>query len=1005
MRIRRAAALLTAGLIAVTAWGVRPAVGDASSALVQGWWDGYYVCTINPAGTPDVTSKNSPGYTNGWVQGCAAGKDSRVDPVPAAQPNLTDEGQVGYISGWYACWKRAPANVPPIGNVSPDWGNGWTHGCADAGLKSRAPTPPKTQPSQGGTGSGGQTGGGLAPAQLQGIFPAAGPAAGGNTVKINGTGLTGATAVRFGDQSAPSLRVVSDAEIDAVAPKGQPDTTEVVTVVTPDGVTLAAATGVYTYQTGPFTAGFAPTTASPGQTVTLSGTAPAAAVLNAYLYCPGGCGTAQFGFEASGGANCSGACVTKPLGPATATPDGTYSLSFPVPAKATPGAASVMVGCDACSAGWTSANGLTIANAATPQPQVDPGFGAGTEDGYWACYGQGHAVPLTNPVKDRFWDYAKGYEEGCREGLAGYAFNTGETTLDTRQNFGSVAFDPRVVGAGSATTLHGELLVRAQTELPGNVGWYPQDWSGTTVSWSLMYSPSGVTGDPATESGATSVTRFDGSDNYFSFPITIPVARGPLLLSLSSRALSMAEELPTTPSVTMVSPARGPVWGGDKITINGWGLDDPQAVSFGDTPAASFSVQSEHQIVAVAPPGAPGTVEVTVTTPYGSSPVSEADGYTYVPGQAPGPIGAVAGALTAGGAVAPGRQVTVSGTGPANATLQTGLFCSGDCDGESLGAVSTDGGGHYTTTFTLPALTKQGTLSPYALAIGCDGCGAGWTGIPLAAATTSSTPPTVAGISPSSGPDTGGQTVTVTGSGLTTDTQAHFGTVAVPVLGATSDGTSLTVTTPPGADGRVDVTVTNGGGTSATSRATAYTYQPPVQPPLPQPPTPPAQPPLSLPPTPTATPVVTGVTPAAGPDTGGQVVTIAGSGFAADAQVTFGPYNTATVAAVSPDGKQITARTPPDLDGPMDVQVATAAGVSPLQRADRYTYQPGPAQAAPSGSPVPGSPSPPGGQACNPAIPAYLQPGCEQPAPSQSPSAGQACNPAIPAYAQPGCKP
>jgi len=343
-------------------------------------------------------------------------------------------------------------------------------------------------------------------------------------------------------------------------------------------------------------------------------------------------------------------------------------------------------------------------------------------------------------------------------------------------------------------------------------------------------------------------------------------------------------------------------------------------------------VQSEHQIVAVAPPGALGTVEVTVTTPYGSSPVSEADGYTYVPGQAPGPIGAVAGALTAGGAVAPGRQVTVSGTGPANATLQTGLFCSGDCDGESLGAVSTDGGGHYTTTFTLPALTKQGTLSPYALAIGCDGCGAGWTGIPLAAATTSSTPPTVAGISPSSGPDTGGQTVTVTGSGLTTDTQAHFGTVAVPVLGATSDGTSLTVTTPPGADGRVDVTVTNGGGTSATSRATAYTYQPPVQPPLPQPPTPPAQPPLSLPPTPTATPVVTGVTPAAGPDTGGQVVTIAGSGFAADAQVTFGPYNTATVAAVSPDGKQITARTPPDLDGPMDVQVATAAGVSPLQR-------------------------------------------------------------------------
>ena len=60
--------------------------------------------------------------------------------------------------------------------------------------------------------------------------------------------------------------------------------------------------------------------------------------------------------------------------------------------------------------------------------------------------------------------------------------------------------------------------------------------------------------------------------------------------------------------------------------------------------------------------------------------------------------------------------------------------------------------------------------------------------------------------------------------------------------------TSITAVSPPGT-GTVDVTVTTPGGTSATSAADQFTYDP--------------------------VPVVTGISPAAGPMTGGTTVTVA----------------------------------------------------------------------------------------------------------------------------------
>ena len=81
--------------------------------------------------------------------------------------------------------------------------------------------------------------------------------------------------------------------------------------------------------------------------------------------------------------------------------------------------------------------------------------------------------------------------------------------------------------------------------------------------------------------------------------------------------------------------------------------------------------------------------------------------------------------------------------------------------------------------------------------------------------------PQVTGISPTSGPQAGGTTLTVTGTGLAGGIVA-VGLNSVP---ATCTATTCTLTTPPGGLGTVHVRVTTAGGTSAATGADVYTYE------------------------------------------------------------------------------------------------------------------------------------------------------------------------------------
>jgi hypothetical protein len=90
------------------------------------------------------------------------------------------------------------------------------------------------------------------------------------------------------------------------------------------------------------------------------------------------------------------------------------------------------------------------------------------------------------------------------------------------------------------------------------------------------------------------------------------------------------------PAVGSVSPNAGPEAGGTSVTISGTNLAGTTAVQFGAANAASFKVNSPTSIEAVSPSGS-GTVQVTVTGPYGTSAITPSDQFTYTPPPPPPP--------------------------------------------------------------------------------------------------------------------------------------------------------------------------------------------------------------------------------------------------------------------------------------------------------------------------------------------------------------------------------
>jgi hypothetical protein len=83
------------------------------------------------------------------------------------------------------------------------------------------------------------------------------------------------------------------------------------------------------------------------------------------------------------------------------------------------------------------------------------------------------------------------------------------------------------------------------------------------------------------------------------------------------------------PTVTGVSPTSGSAAGGDPVTVTGSGFTGTTGVSFGTATASNLLVASDTQLTVTSPQAAVGTVDVTVTTPAGTSAATSADQFTY----------------------------------------------------------------------------------------------------------------------------------------------------------------------------------------------------------------------------------------------------------------------------------------------------------------------------------------------------------------------------------------
>ena len=166
----------------------------------------------------------------------------------------------------------------------------------------------------------------------------------------------------------------------------------------------------------------------------------------------------------------------------------------------------------------------------------------------------------------------------------------------------------------------------------------------------------------------------------------------------------------------------------------------------------------------------------------------------------------------------------------------------------------------------------------------------------------------VTGVSPTSGPATGGTTVTITGTNFAEVAAVEFGSLNAARFTVKSP-TKITAVSPPGAD-TVDVTVTTAEGSSVANVNDRFRYLP----------------------------VVSGVSPKQGPVGGGTTVTITGTEFTGATTVMFGSSEAASFT-VDSDGS-ITAVSPEALAGTVHIRVTGPEGTSPISAKDEFKFAP-----------------------------------------------------------------
>jgi IPT/TIG domain-containing protein len=168
---------------------------------------------------------------------------------------------------------------------------------------------------------------------------------------------------------------------------------------------------------------------------------------------------------------------------------------------------------------------------------------------------------------------------------------------------------PRVAGLAPASAPQGTSITITGTGFTG----------ATAVAFGLYSAVS------FTVNGATSITAIAPAVRTGTVPVRVTGPGG-----TSAKTSRDLFTFTLRPRISSLSPSSGSADGGTQVTISGVNFAGATVVQFGGV-AASFKVISATSITAFSPSaGDPVTVDVTVSSSYGTSAISVSDRFTYI---------------------------------------------------------------------------------------------------------------------------------------------------------------------------------------------------------------------------------------------------------------------------------------------------------------------------------------------------------------------------------------
>ncbi|HLI72270.1 MAG TPA: IPT/TIG domain-containing protein [Acidimicrobiales bacterium] len=527
----------------------------------------------------------------------------------------------------------------------------------------------------------------LAGPAVTGIAPAAGPEAGGTSVTISGTNLSGTTAVDFGTVAA-SFTMGAPDSITATAPPGTG--TVDVTVTTASGTSALTSADAYTYRAAPTVTSVTPSSgaASGGTTVTINGGDLAGARAVTF----GGANATAFSVAPSvyvadrfrravtsgwGAADQGGAWTLQKGGgnSGSESVDGTNGV-FAIRSALYTHAEQVLT-VPTTAVDFQFAFDITWTQNIQALTAGKPTSG-GVLGGVVARFQSANDTDGSFYKLNASWDANNG-----RPALMLRAQSNGSSPPGGRFRTNvDTGIDPTVdYPAGGPYTYHvkGEVTGSNPTSFAMKI-WKvgnpePIKWMLTaTDNADVGPQSAGLVGfrgscDLAKNGAYMNVTGVVKVGNLTVAPQTVdvtatapPHASGPVDVQVTTPGGTSAPSAtdlftygsgspPPPPVVTGVSPPAGPMAGGNTVVISGTDLGGTTAVHFGTAAATSFTVNGPTEVTATAPPHASGPVDVTVTTTGATSASSSADLYTYDPPAGSGAPG-----------VPTGLSATVKGT-------------------------------------------------------------------------------------------------------------------------------------------------------------------------------------------------------------------------------------------------------------------------------------------------------------------------------------------------------